>query len=135
MRSSQITPFLALLLAAPAALAAQQAPAVKLKADPALLAKATVTGDSAEAIALAKVPNGTITEGELEVERHRLIWSFDVKVAGKAGITEVNVDAKTARVVGVSHEGPAAEARENAQEKREHSERRHAAKRDTTGHQ
>ena len=122
----------ALLL--PTLLTAQQAPTVKITARPALLAKARVSADSAEGIALAKVPNGTIAEGELEVEHHLLIWSFDVKVAGRPGITEVNVNAKTGAVVGVSHEGPADEARENAQEKREHPIDRHAQKPDTTSH-
>lgn len=134
MRAHYVTPFLALAIAAPAALSAQQAPAVKLKTTPALLAKATVSGDSAEAIARRKVPNATVAEGELEVERHRLIWSFDMKVAGQPGITEVNVDAKTGAVVGVSHEGPADEARENAQEKREHAKHRRSEPKDTTGH-
>ncbi|MFI5234747.1 MAG: PepSY domain-containing protein [Gemmatimonadales bacterium] len=135
MRPRHLAPLLTLLLAAPAVLSAQQAPAVKVKAKPSLLAKTKVTADSAEAIALAKVPNGVISEGELEVEHHRLIWSFDVKVAGQEGITEVNVDAKTGAVVGVSHEGPADEARENAQEKREHPKRAHSEKKDTTSHQ
>lgn len=135
MRLHRLTPIAALLLAAPVLLSAQQAPAVKVTAKPALLAKAKVTADSAEAIALAKVPNGTIAEGELEVEHHRLIWSFDVKVPGQPGITEVNVDAKTAAVVGVSHEGPADEARENAQEKREHPKHPPMEKKDTTRHQ
>lgn len=107
------------LLLVPTLLVAQNPATVKITAKPSLLAKATVTSDSAEKIALAKVP-GTIAEGELEVEHHRLIWSFDVKVAGRTGITEVNVDAKTGAIVAVSHEGPADEARENAQEKREH---------------
>lgn len=134
MRTRHALPLVTALLLAPTLLLAQQAPAVKVKATPALLARATVTADSAEKIALARVPNGTIAEAELEVERHLLIWSFDVKVAGKPGITEVNVNAKTGAVVGVSHEGPADEARENAQEKREHPIDRHTQKPDTTSH-
>ena len=135
MRSRPIAPIFALLVAAPTVLLAQQAPAVKIHAKPALLAKAKVTADSAEGIALAKVPGGSIAEGELEVEHHRLIWSFDVKVPGHPGITEVIVDAKTGAVVGVSHEGPADEARENAQEKREHAKRERTEKKDTTRQQ
>ncbi|MGH7532579.1 MAG: PepSY domain-containing protein [Gemmatimonadales bacterium] len=120
MHTRHALPLSAALLFAPALLIAQTPNTVKITARPSLLAKATVSSDSAERIALAKVP-GTIAEGELEVEHHRLIWSFDVKVAGQPGITEVNVDAKTGTIVNVSHEGPADEARENAQEKREHS--------------
>lgn len=120
----------------PALLVAQQAnPPAKVTAPPALLAQAKITADSAEKIALQRVPGGTIAEAELENERHRLIWSFDVKVAGRPGITEVNVDAKSGTVVGVSHEGPADEARESAQEKREHPKHRRTEAGDTTRHQ
>lgn len=134
MRIHLALPLGPVLLLVPSLLTAQQVPAVKITATPALLAQARITADSAEAIALAKVPNGTIAEGELELEHHLLIWSFDLKVAGRPGITEVNVNAKTGAVVGVSHEGPADEARENAQEKREHSNDRHVPKPGTTGH-
>ncbi|MGH7591126.1 MAG: PepSY domain-containing protein [Gemmatimonadales bacterium] len=133
MHMRHALPLSTVLLLAPTLLLAQKPNTVKISAKPSLLAKATVSSDSAEKIALAKVP-GTIAEGELEVEHDRLIWSFDVKVAGQPGITEVNVNAKTGAIVDVSHEGPADEARENAQEKREHSKARHTEKRDTTGH-
>lgn len=119
MATRHALPLSALLLV-PTLLLAQKPASVRITARPSLLAQATVTSDSAQRIALARVANGTIAEGELEVEHHRLIWSFDVKVAGRPGITEVNVDAKTGAIVAVSHEGPADEARENAQEKREH---------------
>ncbi|MGB7213328.1 MAG: PepSY domain-containing protein [Gemmatimonadales bacterium] len=134
MRTRHALSLTAAVLLTPVVLNAQKPPAVKITAKPSLLAKATVSSDSAQKIALAKVPHGTITEGELEVEHHRLIWSFDVKVAGQPGITEVNVNAKTGTIVDVSHEGPADEARENAQEKRAHSTAKHPEPRDTTGH-
>lgn len=99
---------LALLSAAP--LAAQNAGA---KANP-LLKEAKITEGAARQTALAKVPGGKITEGELEKEKGRLIWSFDIKVAGKSGIEEVQVDAVTGDVVAVEHESPKDEAREAA---------------------
>lgn len=132
----RLIPVGASLLLAPAILCAQQ-PSAKVpvkESTPGLAAKARISGDSAEAIALARVPGGTIKEAEIEVERHRLIYSFDVKVAGQEGITEVNVDARTGAVVGVSHEGPADEAREKAKEKRDRSKHRRAEKGDTAGH-
>ena len=106
-------PLIALALIFPLAVistqaSAQAAPGAKvhIRASKRLQAQATISGDSAIAIALARVPGGTIREAELEVEHKRLIYSFDVKVAGKPGITEVNVDAKTGAVVDVSDEGP-----------------------------
>ena len=63
----------------PALLVAQQpAPPVKVRAPAALLAQAKITADSAEKVALKRVPGGTISEAELENERHRLFLSFDV---------------------------------------------------------
>lgn len=90
---------------------AQQA-ANQSKVDPALAAKAKISLDSARAIALKKVPNGSVASQELERESGHLIYSFDVKVPGKSGIQEVNVNALTGNVLGVHHEGPAAELRE-----------------------
>lgn len=94
------------VISAPASAQAAPGAKVHIRASKQLQAQATLSGDSAIVIALAQVPGGTIREAELEMEHKRLIYSFDVKVAGKPGITEVNVDAKTGAVVGVSHEGP-----------------------------
>ncbi|MDB4909583.1 MAG: PepSY domain protein [Gemmatimonadetes bacterium] len=82
------------------------------KVDPALAAEAKITFDSARAIALHKVPHGTIASEELERENGHLIYSFDVKVPGKLGIQEVNVNAITGAVLGVHHENAAAERKE-----------------------
>jgi uncharacterized membrane protein YkoI len=70
-----------------------------------LWARATLPPDSAIKIALARVPGGTITEAELEEEDGRLIYSFEIKVAGKSGKDEVHVDARTGEVVKQEHEG------------------------------
>lgn len=91
---------------------------------PASLAKeAKISLDSARTIATHRVANATIASQELERENGRLIYSFDMKVAGKAGVDEVNVNALNGRIVGVSHEGPAAERKEAAAEKKEASKK------------
>ena len=79
---------------------------VQVKEDKAgLWARATVPPDSAIKIALALVPGGKIDEAELEEEDGRLIYSFEIKVAGKAGENEVHVDATTGAVVNNEQDG------------------------------
>jgi len=102
---------LSLLPAIPAAGAAQQPMAIR-EEKPGLLAQAKITPDSARRVALSRVPSGTIESAEIEMENKHLIYSFDMSVAGKPGITEVQVDARTGKVLGVEHEDAAAEARE-----------------------
>src|SRR5438105_12290742 len=63
--------------------------------------EARVTKADAEKIALAKAPGGTIKEGELEKEKGKLIWSFDISTPGTTEITEVHVDAINGSVLGV----------------------------------
>jgi uncharacterized membrane protein YkoI len=97
----------AITLALVAVFAAQHpaAPAYKRDVPAKLLAQTKITEDSARGLALARVPGSTVKELELEREGGRLIWSFDLTVAGKPGIEEVNVDAVTGKIVGVEHEG------------------------------
>jgi len=59
----------------------------------ALTKVAKVTESVAAATAQARVPNGKIQGVELEREKDRLIYSYDIKTAGKTGIDEVHVDA------------------------------------------
>jgi uncharacterized membrane protein YkoI len=84
-----------------------------------LAAKAKVTQAEAEKTALAKVPNGTIKEGELEKEHGKLVWSFDIATPGSQDITEVQVNAKTGKIVTVETETPAQQAREKQADARE----------------
>jgi len=92
---------------------AQQATApTPAKVDVALAAQAKISLDSARTIALHRVRNGHVAAEELEREHGRLIYSFDVKVPGKSGIQEVNVNAITGTVIDVHHESAATEARE-----------------------
>jgi hypothetical protein len=82
---------------------------------------AKVSKADAEKAALAAVKgkdaDKTVAEGELEVENGYLIWSFDIKLAGKKGIEEVAIDAGNGKVLAVEHESDQAEAAEKAGEK------------------
>jgi hypothetical protein len=81
--------------------------------------KPKITKSEAKKIALAKVPNGKVKEAELEMEKGKLIWSFDIKTPGTKDITEVNVDANTGEVVNVEAETPEQQAKEAAEEAKE----------------
>jgi uncharacterized membrane protein YkoI len=119
----QITPIT--LLAGSAlmvAVAGAQQPthATQVTIDPKLAAQAKITKDSAQHIALRVVPHATVRSAELEREHGKLIYSFDLKVAGKSGIEEVNINALDGSVVAVEHESPKAERREAMHEDRGH---------------
>jgi len=75
---------------------------------------AKVTESEAAGAAQARVPKGKIQGVELEREKDRLIYSYDIKTAGKSGIDEVHVDAMTGKVIAFEHESPAAEKKEAA---------------------
>jgi len=81
-----------------------------------LKAEAKITEAEARATALTAVPGGKVSSAEIERENGKLIWSFDVKVPGKSGVEEVNVDAMTGHIVAQVHESPAVEKKEAAQE-------------------
>jgi uncharacterized membrane protein YkoI len=87
-----------------------------------LMAEAKVSKADAEKTALAKAPNGTIKEAEIEKEHGKLIWSFDITTPDTKDITEVAVDAMTGEVVAVEKESAENEARETAKEKCEDKE-------------
>ena len=80
--------------------------------------EAKISMEKARAIALKKVPGGKIETAELEREHGKLIYSFDIKTS-KPGVTEVNVDAITGKVVSANQETPAKEAAEKKQEAKE----------------
>lgn len=82
--------------------------------------EAKISMEKAREIALAKVKGGKIESGELEREHGKLIYSFDIKT-GKSGVTEVNVDAITGKIVAVQKENAAKEAAEKKQEAKEKS--------------
>ena len=97
------------------ALAASSALAHESEAQ--LRAEAKVTKNDAEKTALAKVPKGTIKDGELEKENGRLIWSFDIAMPHSRNITEVQVDAKTGKIADLHVETPRDQAKETAADK------------------
>ena len=74
--------------------------------------EAKMTMVDARAMALKEVPNSSIQAGEIEREGGKLIYSFDMKVGGKTGIDEVNIDAMTGKLVSNKHETPKAERAE-----------------------
>lgn len=105
-------------LALTVAVAAAQGTTPSYKHDvPAKLAKqAKISEDSAAKVAQAKIPNGKIEAVELEDENGKLQYSYDIKVAGKSGIEEVNVNAMDGTLVGVEHESAATVKKEQAAE-------------------
>jgi uncharacterized membrane protein YkoI len=72
-----------------------------------------ITMEQARETALKRVP-GTIEEGELEKEKGKLIYSFDIRTSD--GITEVWVDAKSGEVINVEKESAEKEAAEKSKD-------------------
>lgn len=87
---------------------------------PALLAKAKITHEQAQKIALDAVPNATIRSSELEEEDGGLRWSFDLTTPGSKKTTEVGVDALTGKIVENKVESEKDEKKEGKDEKEEH---------------
>ncbi|HEX7419873.1 MAG TPA: PepSY domain-containing protein [Thermoanaerobaculia bacterium] len=107
---------------APFALAAGTTKTVKkttvVESQADLQKEAKITMEKAREIALTKVKGGKIESGEIERENGKLIYSFDIKTS-KPGITEVNVNAMTGKIVDVHTENAAKEAAEKKQEAKE----------------
>jgi len=80
--------------------------------------EAKISEETARATALKQVPNGTVKSAELEREKGKLIYSFDITVPGKSGVEEVNVNAIDGTVVGKEHESAKTEKKEAAAEKK-----------------
>jgi uncharacterized membrane protein YkoI len=110
----------AIIAAASTTLAAQgTAPTYKRDLPAALVKQATVSEANAAKTVAARLPNGRIQAVELENEGGRLIYSYEVKVPGRSGIEEINVNARTGAVVNTEHESPAKERGEAKAEKAE----------------
>lgn len=84
----------------------------------ALRKEAKISMSAARATALKEVPNGKVSSAELERENGKLLYSFDIKLAGKSGVEEVQVDALTGAVLSKEHESPKTEAKEVKKEKK-----------------
>lgn len=108
MRFSSMIPVTVLALSAAAAAAGAQQPKHHKRAETQaeLQKEAKMTMADARAMALKEVPGAKIQAGEIEREGGKLIYSFDMKVAGKSGIDEVNIDAMTGKLVAHQHETP-----------------------------
>ena len=99
--------------------------AAEKKADTTKLeAKAKVSKAAAKKTALSKVPNGKVTDSELEEENGKMVWSFDISTPGSKDITEVQVDAVTGEVVSVAKETPADQAKEKQEKAKEKAEKK-----------
>lgn len=88
-----------------------------------LRAQAKLSQAQAQEIALGKAPNGTVKSAELEKEKGRLVWSFDITTPGTENVTEVLVDAVTGSVVSMEIETPAKEAGEARRKAKWHTVR------------
>ena len=83
-----------------------------------LKAQAKIAQDEATKTALAKVPDGKIQNAELEKENGKLIWSFDISMPKSKNIPEIQVDAKTGKIVFTQVETPPDQAKEKAADKK-----------------
>ena len=81
-----------------------------------LEAQAKITKAEAQKIALDKVPGGTIKEGDIEKEKGKLLWSFDIATPGTKDITEVQVDAMTGAVIDIAKETVADQEKEKKED-------------------
>lgn len=93
-------------------------PVVKKDTPASLRKEAKISLKTARATALKEVPNGKVRSSELERENGKLIYSFNIKLAGKSGSEEVNIDAMTGAVVAHEHVSPKIEKKEEKSEKK-----------------
>ena len=84
-----------------------------------LMSQAKVSKAQATSTALAKVPNGVVKSSELENEKGKLVWSFDISQPSAKGVTEIQVDAITGKIVSLKTETPAQERKESKAEAKE----------------
>jgi uncharacterized membrane protein YkoI len=93
-------------------------------AQPAKPGDGTISKQEATKTALEAVPGGRIKSVELEHEGGKHVWSFDITRPGTPGATEIQVDAKSGRIVSRKEESPAEEAKEAQADKVEKSRAR-----------
>ncbi len=88
----------------------------------ALAALSKISQPEAQTHALAKMAlkhrasSFEIVSSDLEVERGCLVYSFDIRIVGKAGVKEIFVDAGNGKILSYQHETPKQEAAERAKE-------------------
>lgn len=98
--------------------AAAQTPHAARETQADLAREARITEAAARRTALAAVRDGRVKSFELEREDGHLVYSYDIEVTGRTGIDEVQVDARTGRIVSHEHETPEQEAAEAAEDSR-----------------
>jgi len=83
-------------------------------------AHAQISMTAARAKAISYVRGGRILDGELENEKGRWIYSFDIKAPGRSGVEEIQISAVNGSLVSKTHENPAKEQSEQRTEPKEH---------------
>ncbi len=81
-------------------------------ADLTQMAKVSMVDAEKTALAAIEAKDKLVTSREIEVEHGYLVYSFDIQVAGKPGVEEVQVDAGNGKVLAREHESARSEARE-----------------------
>ena len=76
------------------------------------MSEAKVSEAQAKSTALNKVPHGIVKSSELETEKGKLVWSFDIAQPSTKGVTEIQVDAITGKIASLKIETAAQEAKE-----------------------
>ncbi|PYP69064.1 MAG: hypothetical protein DMD26_00050 [Gemmatimonadetes bacterium] len=94
---------------------------LKVKVDANVAAAATVSADSAQAIALAQIPEGgKVNSGELHMEDGKLVYDVNVVPNGKKTVRMVRVDAMTGAIVkDTQYGGVKGVAKKHAQHEKE----------------
>ena len=87
------------------------------ESEAALKAEAKISEEAATKTALESVPTGQIKESELEKEHGKIVWSFDIALSKTKDIAEVQVDAKSGKIVSTEVETEADQAKEKAENK------------------
>lgn len=88
--------------------------------DAQLRSLAKLSQSDAEKIAIAKLHEKrgvTVASAELEAEHGCLVWSLDLRIDGRSGVQEIQVDAGDGKVLSIKHENPRQEAAEASKEK------------------
>src|ERR1017187_3180235 len=117
-------PALVLLLLTSSSVSAKQLPCSihpnKDTPASALSGLARISRADTQKTALARInaPSKQVVDGELEIERGCLVYSFDIRISGKTGVEEIRVDAGTGEILSHKHESPKQEAAEQAKTKR-----------------
>ena len=69
-------------------------------------AQSRITRQRAENVALRLVPGGEIVSGNLERDKQRLLWWFDVSIPGSRNLKAIQIDAYSGAVVSNTVEAP-----------------------------